>query len=87
MFVAPYVGAWIETLKSGIASGLGDVAPYVGAWIETKFLLCFACILGVAPYVGAWIETTIPTTLRTNPASSLPTWERGLKPKLPVTPK
>ena len=33
--VAPYVGAWIETLIGGkISSGI-SVAPYVGAWIET----------------------------------------------------
>ena len=34
-YVAPYVGAWIET---GIRSGAAHqyrVAPYVGAWIET----------------------------------------------------
>ncbi len=33
--VAPYVGAWIETLLSGKAALVGAVAPYVGAWIET----------------------------------------------------
>ena len=34
-YVAPLVGAWIET---GIVPGnsfSGDVAPLVGAWIET----------------------------------------------------
>ena len=38
-FVAPYVGAWIETFD---ASGVGQaylVAPYVGAWIETRPVL------------------------------------------------
>ena len=34
--VAPYVGAWIETLKSSIIDGVETVAPYVGAWIETS---------------------------------------------------
>ena len=34
-FVAPYVGAWIET-KVGCSTSLPTkVAPYVGAWIET----------------------------------------------------
>ena len=34
--VAPYVGAWIETIK-GYFNNLGpSVAPYVGAWIETE---------------------------------------------------
>ena len=35
MFVAPYVGAWIETCKIAYCSQLVLVAPYVGAWIET----------------------------------------------------
>ena len=34
-YVAPYVGAWIETVGAPIASLSIDVAPYVGAWIET----------------------------------------------------
>ena len=33
--VAPYVGAWIETLSGGLCSSGQPVAPYVGAWIET----------------------------------------------------
>ena len=35
MFVAPYVGAWIETNTSLHVSMGTQVAPYVGAWIET----------------------------------------------------
>ena len=34
-FVAPYVGAWIETSTARLASLSALVAPYVGAWIET----------------------------------------------------
>ena len=33
--VAPYVGAWIETINLTSAKQLVVVAPYVGAWIET----------------------------------------------------
>ena len=33
--VAPYVGAWIETIVLLSAILLYCVAPYVGAWIET----------------------------------------------------
>ena len=33
--VAPYVGAWIETLNYRRVSWHHLVAPYVGAWIET----------------------------------------------------
>ena len=35
--VAPYVGAWIETVNDGRAALRSGVAPYVGAWIETLF--------------------------------------------------
>ena len=33
--VAPYVGAWIETIFPLGSDASIDVAPYVGAWIET----------------------------------------------------
>ena len=35
LVVAPYVGAWIETLVVRTATTSRPVAPYVGAWIET----------------------------------------------------
>ena len=35
VFVAPYVGAWIETSNSPSLFCRQPVAPYVGAWIET----------------------------------------------------
>ena len=35
LMVAPYVGAWIETVKKSVFSNEAPVAPYVGAWIET----------------------------------------------------
>ena len=35
-FVAPYVGAWIETVLETISFESAPVAPYVGAWIETE---------------------------------------------------
>ena len=53
--VAPYMGAWIETLILLSC----PVAPYMGAWIETALhgfaLRCRTTC--VAPYMGAWIET------------------------------
>ena len=33
--VAPYVGAWIETVYFDSIFFASAVAPYVGAWIET----------------------------------------------------
>ena len=55
--VAPYVGAWIETVVGGLFGLAGSVAPYVGAWIETVVGILAQKSCGVAPYVGAWIET------------------------------
>ena len=34
--VAPYVGAWIETISPCKPTAAVSVAPYVGAWIETR---------------------------------------------------
>ena len=33
--VAPYAGAWIETIMLKHAKIKMEVAPYAGAWIET----------------------------------------------------
>ena len=35
--VAPYMGAWIETLFFNFNYSLSCVAPYMGAWIETNY--------------------------------------------------
>ncbi len=34
--VAPYMGAWIETLGYDYDTVQARVAPYMGAWIETR---------------------------------------------------
>ena len=57
--VAPYVGAWIETIKNKVLPILVQVAPYVGAWIETANRTNILINREVAPYVGAWIETDL----------------------------
>ena len=57
-FVAPYVGAWIETIVYLHLVALCPVAPYVGAWIETVHSTTRLLPATVAPYVGAWIETS-----------------------------
>ena len=33
--VAPFTGAWIETISCERKSRIGWVAPFTGAWIET----------------------------------------------------
>ena len=57
-WVAPYVGAWIETLLTPESCIVSSVAPYVGAWIETAIEAATYFNVKVAPYVGAWIETS-----------------------------
>ena len=69
--VAPYVGAWIETQKSGQPLTDKHVAPYVGAWIETTMQVDTQVNSNVAPYVGAWIET-MPYTMIGNHNSVAP---------------
>ena len=54
------------------------VAPLVGAWIEITSLYWGRGVNYVAPLVGAWIEIFLSDFVAT-PATSLPSWERGLK--------
>ena len=78
MVVAPYVGAWIETLSVAKVAIKFEVAPYVGAWIETSRYDQPKKSRQVAPYVGAWIETIIYYSLIIS-IRSHPMWVRGLK--------
>jgi len=57
VWVAPCVGAWIETVMETDDFFVADVAPCVGAWIETISSLISRPPIKVAPCVGAWIET------------------------------
>ena len=63
-WVAPYAGAWIETVLLPDSLRLLKVAPYAGAWIETKRVGKANIILFVAPYAGAWIETSYSLYIR-----------------------
>ena len=52
MTVAPYVGAWIETLQRYPSLFVMYVAPYVGAWIETPEVLnCHIVVLSHPTWV------------------------------------
>ena len=62
-YVAPRVGAWIETGIWKTYQFIGKVAPRVGAWIETMYRNRYYTIEKVAPRVGAWIETFPPLPL------------------------
>ena len=57
-WVAPRVGAWIETFLLCQVAPCICVAPRVGAWIETVLSRITMLISAVAPRVGAWIETS-----------------------------
>ena len=56
-YVAPRVGAWIETHPTDHIINNVLVAPRVGAWIETLSFISKNMAKIVAPRVGAWIET------------------------------
>ena len=67
--VAPFVGAWIETISNILLWRTRHVAPFVGAWIETDITELYTAITPVAPFVGAWIETCYPPLLSFLPGS------------------
>ena len=54
--VAPFAGAWIETINCYFNRFPGFVAPFAGAWIEIMSEALFFQVLLVAPFAGAWIE-------------------------------
>ena len=56
-WVAPFMGAWIETFGWGCYSFYRRVAPFMGAWIETSQEVKYYEQQLVAPFMGAWIET------------------------------
>ena len=77
--VAPYVGAWIETLKTHTIWKQHQVAPYVGAWIETYVKACEDFSAWSHP---TWVRGLKPVIIQSLVLllKSHPTWVRGLKP-------
>ena len=63
-YVAPFVGAWIETERYIPEFLQSLVAPFVGAWIETDKRAEVGQAITVAPFVGAWIETLLSFSFR-----------------------
>ena len=76
--VAPYVGAWIETINPLLVHLSGIVAPYVGAWIET---LHEVIIKRLAKSHPTWVRglKLFENNGHTRWVQSHPTWVRGLK--------
>ena len=64
LFVAPIVGAWIESLQYKHYCHHRQVAPIVGAWIEINNLSASISLILVAPIVGAWIEMNMISTIQ-----------------------
>ena len=59
MFVAPYVGAWIETYTPMALALVPSSHPTWVRGLKRKVLIGLGYNPSVAPYVGAWIETFI----------------------------
>ena len=58
LFVAPYVGAWIETkIESEKNSAWFKSHPTWVRGLKLMLLIILQSYPLVAPYVGAWIET------------------------------
>ena len=63
LLVAPYVGAWIETMK--LTNALKPIASHP-TWVrglKHQCALQYGRCGDVAPYVGAWIETLTASTI------------------------
>ena len=78
VIVAPYVGAWIETLWTVEVMLQNPVAPYVGAWIETNFTAAEGSVVKSHP---TWVRGLKLERDVEDKGSTLshPTWVRGLK--------
>ena len=78
IYVAPFVGAWIEMSVIRPDYLPESVAPFVGAWIEILYRSSPHGRYTVAPFVGAWIEIR-ETFMKGVYMESLRSSERGLK--------
>ena len=57
--VAPFVGAWIETVVEPPCSSAVTSHPSWVRGLKHARKGCTASARGVAPFVGAWIETKV----------------------------
>ena len=80
LVVAPFTGAWIETVVTCKGVNRHLVAPFTGAWIETMLLASAPFTPAVAPFTGAWIETVPHPKKDLGVGLSHPLRVRGLKP-------
>ncbi len=80
--VAPYVGAWIETILSMALEWSFMSHPMWVRGLKPPDSAERHRLHDVAPYVGAWIETWMACAIRLQ-CMSHPMWVRGLKHHLP----
>ncbi len=76
--VAPFMGAWIETLLVTLENTAPLSHP---SWVRGLKLLGIGVVdacRGVAPFMGAWIETSLMAAMSAS-WQSHPSWVRGLK--------
>ena len=76
--VAPFTGAWIETVNKGVKLCSGDVAPFTGAWIETSATPLFTTCAASHPSRVRGLKPT-PYSLIDRVCRSHPSRVRGLK--------
>jgi len=56
--VAPFAGAWIETVEvDGLVADAGESPPSRGRGLKLNEAAGSETIEDVAPFAGAWIET------------------------------
>ena len=78
--VAPYTGAWIETLRNFTSYPNWLVAPYTGAWIETQnFMASLSMSTASLPIRGRGLKQIVIQNFL-GKILSLPIRGRGLKP-------
>ena len=58
--VAPFVGAWIETLQPGAVYHDALSLPSWERGLKQEWVNVGMALKHVAPFVGAWIETELP---------------------------
>ena len=82
--VAPFVGAWIETMFSSFNAFTQSSLPSWERGLKRRTWMVNVHCSSVAPFVGAWIETPSDPVNILVANTSLPSWERGLKQVLPI---
>ena len=56
--VAPFMGAWIETLYQALVDNNKGLLPLWGHGLKLLKMYLLYPVTVVAPFMGAWIETT-----------------------------